>query len=138
MRGMGEDRVPKQVATDACRGLPTHGDAAAVASVPAGASPFATSVRAERRRTNGDAKCRFYPWRACETTRTATAQYCLDEHPHTSTYTQSLIFGSREKQAHGSVTARVYHQWRWSAKGTDGSDHVSSAKNRSDGQDRTI
>jgi hypothetical protein len=32
------------------------------------------------------------------------------------TYTQSLTFGSREKQAHKSVTGRVRHEGRWRAK----------------------
>jgi hypothetical protein len=50
----------------------------------------------------------------------ATAQHCLAEHPHTSTYTQSLTFGSQEKQAHKSVNEWVHHAGRWRAKGTDG------------------
>jgi hypothetical protein len=59
----------------------------------------------------------------------ATAQHCLAEHPHTSTYIQTPTFGSREKQAHKSVTEWVHHAGRWRAKGTDDADHVSSPRN---------
>jgi hypothetical protein len=44
----------------------------------------------------------------------------------------------REKQAHKLVAARVYQEERWTAKGTNGSDHVNRAKSRSDGRERSI
>jgi hypothetical protein len=71
----------------------------------------------------------FLPLAGMQNHGVATAHYCLAEHPHTSTYTQPMTFGSREKQAHKSVTARVYHEGRWRAKRTDGADHVSSPRN---------
>jgi hypothetical protein len=49
---------------------------------------------------NEEAKRRLYPWRVRVTTGAATAHYCSAEYQHTSTYTQPLTFGSREKQVH--------------------------------------